>query len=64
MGIDNHSVSSIPVATAGGVVNSAAGPIIAILHQHEKTAAKANHIAYVACISIECANEVVNILIR
>lgn len=34
MGIDNHSVSSIPVVTAGGVVNSTAGPAIVILHQH------------------------------
>ena len=33
MGIDNHSVSSIPVATAGGVVNSTVGPVIVILDQ-------------------------------
>ena len=34
MGIDNHSVSSIPVATAGGVVNTTVGPVIVILHQY------------------------------
>ena len=34
MGIDNHSVSSMPVATAGGVVASTVGPAIVILHQY------------------------------
>ena len=34
LGIDNHTVNSIPVVTAGGVVESAIGPIIAILHQY------------------------------
>ena len=34
MGIDNHTVNSIPVVTVGGVVDSTVGPIIAIMHQY------------------------------
>lgn len=34
MGIDNHSINSMPVVTAGGVVNAAVGPVIVISHQH------------------------------
>ena len=32
--IDNHTVNSIPVATAGSVVNSKVAPIIEIMHHH------------------------------
>ena len=34
LGIDNHTVNSIPVATAGGVVETTVGPIITFLHQY------------------------------
>ena len=34
IGVDNHLVSAMPVATAIGVMNSTVGPIIVILHQH------------------------------
>ena len=33
-GIDNHQVNNIPIVTAGGVVQSQRGPVIAILHQY------------------------------
>lgn len=34
MGVDNHSVCSIPVMTVGGVVNTTVGPGIVILYQY------------------------------
>jgi hypothetical protein len=34
IGIDNHTVNDIPIVTAGAVVNSQRGPVIAILHQY------------------------------
>jgi hypothetical protein len=33
-GIDNHQLNSIPIVTAGGVVQFQCGPVIAILHQY------------------------------
>jgi hypothetical protein len=33
-GIDNHEITSIPVVTAGAVVRSQRGPVIAIFHQY------------------------------
>jgi hypothetical protein len=36
-GIDNHQITNIPIVTAGGVVNSQRGPVIAILHQYAYT---------------------------
>ena len=33
-GIDNHELVDIPIVTAGGVVESQNGPVIAILHQY------------------------------
>ena len=33
-GIDNHQIQNIPIVTAGGVVKSQRGPVIAILHQY------------------------------
>lgn len=33
MGIDNHSVSSIPIATTGVVVNAAVGHMVVILYK-------------------------------
>jgi hypothetical protein len=38
-GIDMHQLTNIPIVTAGGVVHSQHGPVIAILHQY----------AYVGC---------------
>jgi hypothetical protein len=34
IGIDNHTVNDLPIVTAGGVINSHCGPVIAILHQY------------------------------
>jgi hypothetical protein len=34
IGIDNHKVNDQPIVTAGVVVNSQRGPVIAILHQY------------------------------
>ena len=34
IGIDNHTVNDLPIVTAGAVVNSQRGPVIAILHQY------------------------------
>ena len=36
-GIDNHQLSSVPIATVGGVVSSQRGEVIAILHQYAYT---------------------------
>jgi len=36
-GIDNHQITNIPIVTAGGVVPTQYGPIIAILHQYAYT---------------------------
>jgi hypothetical protein len=33
-GIDNHQIQNIPIVTAGGVVHSQRGPVIAILNQY------------------------------
>ena len=33
-GIDNHQIQNIPIVTAGGVVKSQRGPVIAILNQY------------------------------
>jgi hypothetical protein len=33
-GLDNHQVSNIPIITAGGVVKSQRGDVIAIMHQY------------------------------
>jgi hypothetical protein len=33
-GLDNHQVSNIPIVTAGGVIKSQCGDVIAIMHQH------------------------------
>jgi hypothetical protein len=33
-GLDNHQVSNIPIVTAGGVVKSQRGDVIAIMHQY------------------------------
>jgi hypothetical protein len=33
-GIDNHQIQNIPIVTAGGVVHSQHGPVIAILNQY------------------------------
>ena len=33
-GIDNHQIQNIPIVTAGGVVQSQRGPVIAILNQY------------------------------
>src|SRR5687768_3205790 len=33
-GIDNHCINDIPIVTAGGVVNTQRGEVIAIMHQH------------------------------
>ena len=36
-GIDNHRINEIPIVTAGGVVNTQKGPVIAIMHQYAYT---------------------------
>ena len=36
-GIDNHQIVDIPIVTAGGVVNTQRGPVIAIMHQYAYT---------------------------
>jgi hypothetical protein len=36
-GIDNHRINEIPIVTAGGVINTQKGPIIAIMHQYAYT---------------------------
>ena len=33
-GIDGHQVKDLPIVTAGGVVPSQRGPIVAIMHQY------------------------------
>ena len=33
-GIDNHCINDIPIVTAGGVINTQKGEIIAIMHQY------------------------------
>ena len=34
LGIDNHRTNEIPIVTAGGVINTQKGPVIAIMHQY------------------------------
>ena len=36
-GIDNHRINEIPIVTAGGVVNTQKGPVIAIMHKYAYT---------------------------
>ena len=36
-GIDNHQIVDIPIVTAGGVVNTQRGPVIAVMHQYAYT---------------------------
>ena len=36
-GIDNHRINAIPIVTAGGVINTQKGPVIAIMHQYAYT---------------------------
>jgi hypothetical protein len=36
-GIDNHRINEIPIVTAGGVINTQKGPVIAIMHQYAYT---------------------------
>ncbi len=36
-GIDNHRINAIPIITAGGMVNTQKGPVIAIMHQYAYT---------------------------
>ena len=36
-GIDGHQITNLPLVTAGGVVQSQHGPVIAILHQYAYT---------------------------
>ena len=36
-GIDGHQITNLPLVTAGGVVQSQRGPVIAILHQYAYT---------------------------
>ena len=36
-GIDNHQIVNIPIVTAGAVVNTQKGPVIAIMHQYAYT---------------------------
>ena len=36
-GIDNHWMTEIPIVTAGGVINTQKGPVIAILNQYAYT---------------------------
>ena len=36
-GIDNHRINQIPIVTAGGVICTQKGPVIAILHQYAYT---------------------------
>jgi hypothetical protein len=36
-GIDNHRINKIPIVTAGGVINTQKGPVIAIMHQYAYT---------------------------
>ena len=36
-GIDSHRINEIPIVTAGGVINTQKGPVIAIMHQYAYT---------------------------
>src|SRR5688572_1357631 len=36
-GTDNHRVNAIPIVTAGGVITTQKGPVIAIMHQYAYT---------------------------
>jgi hypothetical protein len=36
-GIDNHRINKIPIVTAGGVINTQKGQVIAIMHQYAYT---------------------------
>ena len=36
-GIDNHRINEIPIVTAGGIINTQKGPVIAIMHQYAYT---------------------------
>lgn len=36
-GIDNHRINEIPIVTAGGVITTQKGPVIAIMHQYAYT---------------------------
>ena len=33
-GIDNHEITEVPIVTAGGVIHTQHGPVIAIMHQY------------------------------
>ena len=36
-GINNHRINEIPIVTAGGVINTQKGSVIAIMHQYAYT---------------------------
>ena len=56
-GIDNHRINEIPIVTAGGVINTQKGPVIAIMHQYAYTGkGKSIH----SCAQLEAHKQVVH----
>jgi len=56
-GIDNHRMNDIPIVTAGGVINTQHGEVIAIMHQYAYTG-KGKTI--LSCGQLEAFNQVVH----
>jgi hypothetical protein len=56
-GIDNHRINKIPIVTAGGVINTQKGPVIAIMHQYASTGkGKSIH----SCVQLETYKQTVD----
>lgn len=57
--IDNHRIIEIPIVTAGGVINTQKGPIIAIMHQYAYTKKRQSiH----SCVQLKTHKQVVHSL--
>jgi len=55
--IDNHRINKIPIVTAGGVITTQKGPVIAIMHQYAYTGKrKSNH----SCAQLKVNKQVVH----
>src|SRR5687768_13940285 len=56
-GIDNHRINKIPIVTAGGVIPTQKGPVIAIMHQYVYTGkGKSIH----SCAQMEAHKQIVH----
>ena len=56
-GIDNHRMNDIPIVTAGGVINTQKGEVIAIMHQFAYTG-KGKSI--ISCVQLEAFKQTVH----